>query len=352
MALHPRRWLVGLGLVLAVIAAAIPAGASPAAPAFTGDLPDPAILEAASGSYYAFSTQVSNGAGGWIDVPVRQSGDGLGNWGVPGSGPDALPDLPSWARSGNTWAPSVLASGPSSFVLYYTVTNDASGLQCISLATSSTPQGPYSDRSMGPLVCQSNLGGSIDPNAFRAPDGTLYLQWKSDDNRFGNLTKLWTRQLSSDGRSFARGSSTHQLLSAASGWEQGIIEGPAMTAVAGPHPGYQYFLMYGAGAWNTPNAGIGYAICSGPVGPCRKVTTTSAWLKTGNPATGAIGPSSPSLYALGSASPYAATQQLAFHGWFCPFTTCNPPTGYYAGGPVRALWINTVSFSGGDPTLQ
>jgi hypothetical protein len=204
-------------------------------------------------------------------------------------------------------------------------------------------------------VCQSNLGGSIDPNPFRAPDGTLYLQWKSDNNRFGDFpTTLWTRQLTADGLSFPWWSRTNSLLSADASWEHNIIEGPAMTAVARPSGGYWYFLMYGAGNWTSDQAGIGYAVCSGPLGPCTKVTTRSPWITTGTTGTGGVGQAGPSFYTLGSSSPYATTQQLAYHGWFCPpGATCpNPPTGYSGpSGPVRALWINTIGFSSGSPIL-
>ena len=347
---HLRRWSVPFVATIGLVTTAVPAGASTGL-AYPGDFPDPFVLNAGE-AYFAFSTQVAGDSGGWINVPVLRSSNGLSGWAPPPSGPDALPDLPAWARSGNTWGPSVVRTGAARFVLYYTVTNDESGLQCISRATSSVPQGPYTDQSSGPLVCQSSLGGSIDPNPFRAPDGTLYLLWKSDNNRLGNPTTLWARRLTPDGRSFGS-SRAHALLSADSGWENGIIEGPAMTAVAatgaspeyGSAPGHRYYLLYGAGDWASSSAGIGYAICSGPLGSCTKMTTTAPWLATGSGATGAIGPASPSFYVLGSSSPYSATQKLAYHGWFCrPGTTCSPPTGY-AGGAVRAMWINTVGFS-------
>jgi hypothetical protein len=140
-------------------------------------------------------------------------------------------------------------------------------------------------------------------------------------------------------------------------WENKIIEGPAMTAVASPAPIYRYFLMYGAGNWTSPSAGIGYATCSGPLGPCTKMTKDSPWIPTGTVGTGAVGPAGPSFYALGSTSPYATSQRLAYHGWFCPTgATCpappKPPTGYNGpNGPVRALWINNVDFSGVTPQL-
>jgi glycosyl hydrolase family 43 len=232
-------------------------------------------------------------------------------------------------------------------VLYYTTTEDDSGMQCISRATSPVPQGPYTDDSARPLVCQTSLGGSIDPQPFRAPDGQLVLHWKSDDNRFGNPTTLWGRQLNADGLSFERRSRAYPLVRAEAAWEGGVVEGPAMTGVAVPGGGYRYFLFYGGGDWTSASAGIGYALCEGPLGPCLKMTPVTPWLGTGI-LPGRLGPAGPSFYALGSSSPFASMQQLAYHGWFCPpGAVCNPSTGY-GGGAVRALWIDTVTF----PTLS
>jgi hypothetical protein len=332
-------------LALGVGAPAVPAGAS-ADPAYPGDAADPFVLNV-DGDYYAFITQVPDGAGGWVNVPVLRSSDGLGGWTAQTSPPDALPQLPSWAKPGNTWAPAVARTGPSSFVMYYTATDAAMGMQAISRAASSAPGGPYADDSSAPIVFQSTLGGSIDPQPFRAPDGHLFLHWKSDDNRFRNPTTIWGRRLSADGLSFERGSRAYPLLRAGAAWEGGVIEGPVMTAVAGSERrgGYRYFLLYGGGDWASASAGIGYAICGGPLGPCLKMTASSPWLGTGT-LPGRLGPAGPTFYVLGSSSPYSATQQLAYHGWFCPpGSVCDPPTGY-SGGAVRALWIDTVTFSG------
>ena len=114
------------------------ASSDPAYPAYPGDAADPFVLNV-DGSYYAFVTQVPDGAGGWVNVPVLQSSDGLGGWAPQATVADALPQLPSWARVGNTWAPAVAQTGSSSFVLYYTVTDAASGMQAISRAASSAP---------------------------------------------------------------------------------------------------------------------------------------------------------------------------------------------------------------------
>ena len=50
-----------------------------------------------------------------------------------------------------------------------------------------------------PIVCQTELGGSIDADAFRDADGKLYLYFKNDGNRVGKHTAIWGQQLSADG---------------------------------------------------------------------------------------------------------------------------------------------------------
>ncbi len=59
----------------------------------------------------------------------------------------------------------MLQRGPL-FVMYYTVRHRASGRQCVSVAVSVLPQGPFVDASLAPLVCQFERGGSIDPSPF------------------------------------------------------------------------------------------------------------------------------------------------------------------------------------------
>ncbi len=55
--------------------------------------------------------------------------------------------------------------------MYYTVREAASQQQCISRAVAAAPAGPFLDDSSGPLVCQRDLGGSIDPSPFVDDDG-------------------------------------------------------------------------------------------------------------------------------------------------------------------------------------
>ena len=79
--------------------------------------------------------------------------------------------LGAWALPGKTWAPEVISVGDG-YVMFYTAADQASGRQCIGRAAAAAPEGPFVDDAAVPFVCQPDLGGSIDPNPVRAPDGT------------------------------------------------------------------------------------------------------------------------------------------------------------------------------------
>jgi beta-xylosidase len=309
-----------LSVVLAVLAPS-PALAVSTSPVYAGDFPDPFVLAAVSGgaTYWTYST----GSGG-RNLQVMHSSD-LRVW----SGlSDPLPVLPKWASVGHTWAPGVLVRG-NTYLMYYTVRQTATGRQCISVARASKPGGPFSDTSSGPLKCQLAHGGSIDPEPFVAPDGTPYLVWKSDDNAIGRPTKLWAQQLSSQGTGLV-GSET-LLLTQSATWQIPVIEGPSMVLV-----GSTYYLLYGANRWDSSSAAIGYATCTGPLGPCTNASTTGPWMASHG---AAIGPSGPTIF-----TDSAGARRLGYHAW------SNGVVGYPAG--VRSLWIDTLTFPAGVPTLS
>ena len=334
-----RRTGSGLGRLAAVavltVAATVPgaiasgpAGASPSlgqpAPvlAFGHDFPDPYVLVVA-GVSYAYSTNVAG-----VNVPVMTSTN-LTSWTAPS---EALPALPHWASGGRTWAPTVLARG-GAYVLYYTVTQASTGAQCVSVATAATrPTGPFSDTSSGPLVCQLDRGGSIDPYVFTDAQGSSYLFWKSDDNAFGHPTSLWGRPLAAGGTGFAPRSSAVRLLTQTAAWQAPAMEGPAMVK-----SGKTYFLFYGANRWDSSSSAIGYATCSKPLGPCVDQSTSGPWLATSLTATPPLGPQGPTVF-----TDSTGTTRLGFSAW-------NGPVGYPDG--VRALWIAPLSFPNGKPTL-
>jgi hypothetical protein len=297
--------------------AAVTAQTGTTSMAYSGDFPDPFVL-VHNGTYWAYST----GSAG-RDLQVMSSKD-LRRW---TSRKEALAGLPAWASKGLTWAPEVVPID-GRFVMYYTLRQTASALQCISVAVASTPAGPFVDSSTGPLICQPEHWGSIDPSPF-VEGQNRFLLWKSDDNAGGQPTHLWAQPLSADGLSLT-GTPT-LLLSQTRPWQGGIIEGPSMIATGGA-----YVLFYGAGPWSSASAGIGYATCSSALGPCVEGSPSGPWLASRS---GARGPSGPATFR-----DLSGALRFAHHAW--------PTTVGYHNGGVRALYTGRLSFVNGVPTLS
>ncbi|MCA1845342.1 MAG: glycoside hydrolase family 43 protein, partial [Actinobacteria bacterium] len=232
--------------------------------AYEGDLGDPFILPVGTtGSTTSF---VAFGTGDWpARIPTARSRD-LVTW---EKGPDALPDLPGWAaadvRHSLSWAPAVLDTGHG-YVLYVTLPDARSGQQCIGVATSPAPEGPYAEVGVGPLVCQHDLGGSIDPSVTRGDDGHLRLLWKDEGNTRGRSSGLWAQPLTADGLHLA--GTPHRLLTAQRSWQEKIIEEPAVI----PASGGGWWLFYSGSLFDTPTYATGLAYCPDLDGPCRETS--------------------------------------------------------------------------------
>ncbi len=300
-----------LTAVTAVSSTCLTLGGSTGGLVYPFNFPDPSVLRVGA-EYYGFSTNAVVG-----NVQVIVSSD-LTHWTPVG---DALPRLPSWAVAGDTWHPSVLQRG-GTFVLYYAVEDGATGQECVSDATASQPQGPYTDSSSAPLECQQRDGGSLDPSPFVGTDGRPYLVWKSQGTD-GSPPVLWSQELDADGTALVPGEPS-ELLAPDQAWESGIVEGPDM-AVAGGH----YLLLFGGNDWQTASYGVGVADCAGPLGPC----TASA----GDPLVASDssmrGPGGPSLF-----TDTGGDLWLAFHAWL-------PGEVGYPNG--RALFIRRVVVTDG-----
>jgi beta-xylosidase len=296
-------------------------------PVINSDFPDPFILRQ-GGTYYAFGT---NAAG--KNIQAARSTD-LAHW-TPLA--DALPTLPAWAAQNAdlTWAPSILQRGPTSFVMYYTTRDSASGFQCISHAEASTPSGPYVDSTTSAFVCQvsgaQSLCGSIDPSPFVDTDGTAYLVWKSDENSeaCSDPPRLWSAPLTSDGSALT-GPPT-QLLIMDETWQQPIIEGPSMTVVNG-----NYYLAYSANNYESAAYSMGYATCLSPTGPCENVSVNGPFVSS---AGAALGPGGGEFF-----EDEAGGRWLVYHSWTAPTTT-------YAGGGARSMRVDRLQFDGGALSL-
>src|ERR1044071_3427040 len=113
-------------------------------PILDEDFPDPAVILAPDGYYYAYATQTLRD-GDWINIQVASWAD-LINWELRG---DALPEKPDWASgTQDFWAPSVIFDGETYF-MYYSATPDVCHEpergHCLAVATASSPAGPFVD---------------------------------------------------------------------------------------------------------------------------------------------------------------------------------------------------------------
>ena len=174
-------------------------------PVLDQDFPDPAVLKAADGFYYAYATQ-GGAEGAMRNVQVARSRD-LVAW-EPLA--DALPQKPAWAsKTQDFWAPHVHhANGV--YYLYYSAKPDAAltdqsrGL-CLAVATASRPEGPFRDIGR-PLQCGRGFV-NIDPMAYDDPaTGKRLLFWGSG---FGPIK---VQELGPDRVSFAPGSAPVDLV--------------------------------------------------------------------------------------------------------------------------------------------
>jgi arabinan endo-1,5-alpha-L-arabinosidase len=209
-----------------------PARATYTNPVLDADFPDPAVLRAPNGFYYAYATQ-SQREGKWINIQVARSAD-LTHWQYLG---DALPTKPGWASTTQDfWAPHVIRHG-GRYIMYYSSkpngTNERHGL-CLGIATATRPAGPFVD--MGrPLKCGSGFV-NIDPMEFDDPaTGKHLLYWGS------GFEPLKVQELGRDLMSFAPGSKPKDLVWPASGRKDFpvLIEGSWVLR----HGGY-YYLFY------------------------------------------------------------------------------------------------------------
>jgi len=171
-------------------------------PVLDYDFPDPSVLLASDGWYYAYATQsIWAKKGKLVNIQVARSQD-LGNWEYLG---DALPKKPEWAsRTWNFWAPHVVFHD-GLFILYYSAEPNGGGGLCLAVATSPNPAGPFTDRGQ-PLLCGPGFI-HIDPMAFDDPQtGKRLLYWGS------GFAPIRVQELAPDRLSFLPGSSPTSVL--------------------------------------------------------------------------------------------------------------------------------------------
>jgi arabinan endo-1,5-alpha-L-arabinosidase len=218
-------------------------------PVLDADFPDPAVILAPDGFYYAYATQTLRD-GHWVNIQVARSKD-LVHWEHLG---DALPEKPNWAKqTQDFWAPFVLQDGER-YVMYYSATPDVCHEpergHCLAVATSTSPAGPFVDMGL-PLLLGMGFE-YIDPMAYDDPiTGKKLLFWGS------GFQPIKVQELAEDRVSFAPGSTPIDLV-----WPNGKNGGfPRLVEAAWVirHDDF-YYLFYSGDNCCGPDAEYGVMV--------------------------------------------------------------------------------------------
>jgi beta-xylosidase len=251
----------------------------------TAPVPDPFILDVGGkhNDYYSFNTG---------DLfPVLHSTD-LINW---RSARLAMNSRPAWViQTGDwhPWAPSVIQTAapcPGSttagcFVMYYVGVSAQYGVNCVAVATSSRPDGPYNDQgpldtvppSTMPVGCGDDASaGNIDPSPFVDADRQAYLYVSSDFAVSGGTSTFQpTISVIPLSPTLRTASSSRVPLFAGSPgtWEAANVGTPTVENPTMVKHNELYYLLYSGGGWRGAY-GMGYATSSSPTGPFTKAGT-------------------------------------------------------------------------------
>jgi hypothetical protein len=270
--------LLASGSTPAGAAALAPAGLTPhatslpPAPAYNGDAGDPDVVESA-GTYYAFTTGTA--LGNHLQALVDTSGTPTSGWrSYTGTtfGSSALPNVPAWEAVNTQTSPGVFQYD-NHWVMFYDAAlaghATGTGFDCLSVATAASigpTDAAFTDTSTAPLLCQTSLGGAIDPSPYIDPaNGTPWLVWKSNDGGSSQPARIWSEELNSNGTGFLAGSAPTQIFTndtVAHPWET-TVEDPSMLAVDG-----QFYLLFSGGTYTSADYAQGYAVCASPTSPC------------------------------------------------------------------------------------
>ena len=302
-------------------------------PVFRENFPDPFVIRHGA-QFVAYSTNDG------LNVPMAVSPD-LVRWSfatdAAGRKRDALPRLGAWAKPGFTWAPEVFQIG-NRFLLYYTAADRRKNIQCIGAASATNPLGPFVDVSPEPIVCQPALGGSIDAHVLRDHDGKLFIYFKNDGNRIGKYSAIWGQPLAPDGLTVT--GQPVELIRDSKAWEQKLVEAPTMVRSPG---GYQLFFSAAYFGWNADQRlspyGMGYATCSGPLGPCTKSTDNPILHSYRDNKAGCLsGPGHQSIFTVGARS------FMSFHAW-------QATKGCRKAGDKREMYVAPIFWKDGKPQI-
>ena len=288
-------------------------------PVIDRNMPDPFVLDTGDLYYLYSTTNISD------NYPYATSED-LVNWEQQG---DAMPQLPSWAN-GNTWAPEVTETS-AGYVMYFTARApglqrpDGAGAQCVGVAVSAAPGGPFVSESPEPLVCQLELGGTIDASVVRDVDDALWLIYKNDGNCCSIPTRFYMRRMSEDGLSFAGEEIEVEGIVNDQPWEGNVVEAPTIHFYEDT-----YYLFYSANDYAGPPYAVGYATSDSLTGPYVDAEENPIMSTEGT----AIGPGHQAIIADRDGDLW-----MVYHAW--EYTLRE-----------RKVWIDELRFEDGRPVID
>ncbi|WP_258314590.1 family 43 glycosylhydrolase [Streptomyces sp. Act143] len=280
------------------------------------DFADPDIVRD-GGVFHAYAT---NSGGRHVQHATSRD---LRHWTLDDS--DVLPTLGAWAvpRPDLVWAPEVFDHG-GGFTMQYTARDRAGDRQCIGVARSASPDGPFRPVGDVPLICPAQEGGAIDASTF-TEGGRRYILWKNDGNccHLGKDTWLHLQPTSWDGTRVT--GEPIRLIRQDQPWENHLVEAPTLVKRAG-----HYVLLYSANAYDGSAYATGYAVSRSLAGPYAKAPRP---LMTTSSFSGAVrGPGGQDVVTGPD-----GRDRIVFHGWK---------------GAGRALHMADLGWADGCPVVR
>jgi arabinan endo-1,5-alpha-L-arabinosidase len=222
------------------------------------DFPDPGVVKADDGFYYAYSTQTITETlpHTLVNIQTARSKD-LTHWDLLG---EVMPTKPSWAKSTQFfWAPDV-SLHDGTYYMYFSALPDTLEGFCLGAATSKSPRGPFVDSGQ-PLVCGKSYV-NIDPMSFDDPvTGQRLLYWGSA------FESIRARPLAKDRLHFEAGSTATPVLSPPDELDHDdyrrLLEGAWVVY----HEGYYYLFASGDNCCGPTHYAVMVARSQKPLGP-------------------------------------------------------------------------------------
>lgn len=181
-----------LAALLTLCAVTVSAQTTYTNPVIRANFPDPTVIRADDGFFYAYATQGRLG-----DIPIYRSTD-LTDWIYVANAFPVHDERPNLLPGGNLWAPDIIKLDDTYVLIYSQSKWGEEHLNGLGIATSQTPYGPFIDR--GKLFTSDEIGvqNSIDPSLFLTDDSRLLLLW-------GSFSGLYMVELDKDSLSVKEG---------------------------------------------------------------------------------------------------------------------------------------------------